>query len=151
MKKPILLILVFGLAFPSFAQSATELSAKYPVVTSYEVRPGILMTARFTAEGQACKMSFAIQHNQKHRLYLDSLMSEKMATDIADELVPPSVRGKELNEPFQPSGLTVVAGQAVMKFYKYENVVMEFAWNFRQDRPGVVAVDISWKNRTCKD
>ena len=49
------------IAIGSQSQLSIELSAKYPVVTSYEVRPGILMTPKYSDDGQVCEMSFGRQ------------------------------------------------------------------------------------------
>ncbi|HXN19909.1 MAG TPA: hypothetical protein VN875_16335 [Candidatus Binatus sp.] len=92
------LFLLLGFAFPSRPRSPAGLSATYPVVTSYEVRPGVLMIPRYTADGQVCEMSFARQHTTRSGVYLDSVISDKLAIDISDELVPPAARGHELHD-----------------------------------------------------
>jgi hypothetical protein len=84
--------LVLALALRS--QSVADLNAKYLVVTSYEVRPGILMFPRYTDDGQVCEMSVARQDTTRSGLYLDSRISNKLANDIANELVPPAARGE---------------------------------------------------------
>jgi hypothetical protein len=120
------------------------------VVTSYELRPGILMIPRYTDDGQVCEMSFARQHTTRSGLYLDSRISNKLANDIANELVPPAARGEELHGPPHPSGMEVTTGRMNMTFYNYENLEIEFA-TLAGERPGVDAVVMSWKNRKCKD
>lgn len=144
------LFLVLGFAFSSRPQSAAGLSATYPVVISYEVRPGILMIPRYTADGQVCEMSFARQHMTRSGVCLDSRISDKLANDIVNELAPPAARGEELHEPPHPSGVVVTAGRTDITLYNYENLEVTFA-TLSGERPGVVAAVISWKNRTCKD
>jgi hypothetical protein len=141
--------LVLALALRS--QSVADLNAKYPVVTSYEVRPGILMIPRYTDDGQVCEMSFARQHTTRSGLYLDSRISNKLANDIANELAPPATRGDELHGPPHPSGMDVTTGRVHMTVYNYENLEIMFA-GLTGEYPGVDAVVISWKNdRKCKD
>jgi hypothetical protein len=144
------LFLLLGFAFSSGPQSAGDLSAMYPVVTSYEVRPGILMIPRYTADGQVCEMSFARQHTTRSGVYLDSLISDKLANDIYDELVPPAVRGHELHDAPDPSGTVVTVGSTDITLYNYENIQITYE-TLTGQRPGVVAVVISWKNRTCRN
>jgi hypothetical protein len=144
------LFLLLAFAFSSRPQSAAGLSVTYPVVTSYEVRPGILMTARYTDDGEVCEMSFARQHNTRSGLYLGSVMSDKLTNDIVNELAPPSARGKELRDAAHASGMVLTMGRSDMTLYNYENLEITFA-TLTGERPGVVAVVISWKNRTCKD
>ena len=40
----------------SNGQSSNDLSARYAAVSAYQVRPGILMTAKYAEDGQVCEM-----------------------------------------------------------------------------------------------
>jgi hypothetical protein len=40
----------------SNGQSSNDLSARYAAVSAYQVRPGILMTAKYAEDGQAYEM-----------------------------------------------------------------------------------------------
>jgi hypothetical protein len=144
-KSALVLLLVFGFATPSRSQSTAELSAKYPVVTSFEIRPGILMTPKYTDEGKICRMSFERQHATRSGNYLGSAISDKLAKDIVDQLVPPSVRGKESKS----SGVISIVGILMMTDYEYENVAVTFL-GYPNDA-GAVLVVITWKNRICKN
>ena len=84
--------LVLALALKS--QSVADLNAKYPVVTSYEVRPGILMTPKYSADGQVCQMSIERQRGTRSGVMLYSFMSDKLVKEIVDELAPRSERGE---------------------------------------------------------
>jgi hypothetical protein len=88
------LIPLIGLVIAgSQSQSSTELSTKYPVITSYEVRPGILMTPKYSADGQVCQMSIERQRATRSGVMMDSFMSAELVKTIVDELVPHSERG----------------------------------------------------------
>ena len=89
------LISLIGLviAVASQPQSSVELSAKYPVITSYEVRPGIVMTPKYTDDGKICEMSFERLRATKSGVMMDSYMSENLVREIVDELAPDLERG----------------------------------------------------------
>jgi hypothetical protein len=89
-----LVIISLALALACRPQTVTDVSAKYPVVTSYEVRPGILMTPRYTTDGQVCQMSIERQRGTRSGVTLDSFMSDNLVKEIVDELAPLSERGK---------------------------------------------------------
>ena len=78
------------------------------------------------------------------------LISDKLANDISDELVPLAARGHELHDAPDPSGTVVTVGSTDITLYNYENIQITFA-TLTGQRPGVVAVVISWKNRTCSN
>jgi hypothetical protein len=62
------------------------------VVTSYEVRPGNLMTPKYSADGQVCQMSIERQRRRRRGVMFDSFMSDKLVKEIVDELAPRSER-----------------------------------------------------------
>ena len=64
-KATVVLALVLTFAGLTRSQSHAELNVKYPVVKSFEVRPGVLLTPRFTADGEVCQMSFERQHSER--------------------------------------------------------------------------------------
>lgn len=55
----VLLLILVGAAL---GQTSTDLSAKYSRVAAYEVRPHVLMTARFAADAQVCEMTLEKRH-----------------------------------------------------------------------------------------
>jgi hypothetical protein len=139
-----LLILSLGLAFALACrlQTVDDLSAKYPVVTSYEVRPGILMTPRYTADGQVCQMSIERQRATRSGVMLDSFMSDRLVEEIVDELAPLSERGKPAR-----IGLELKTGAVTQTLNAYDDISYDVL-----DGPGRErAVVISWVHRTCKE
>lgn len=56
--KDIVLFLTLGIA--AWGQRSAELSAKYRQVTSYELRPTVVMTRKYAADGQACDETTAL-------------------------------------------------------------------------------------------
>ena len=150
MTKPaFLLLLALAFAAPSRSQTAADLSSKYPVVTSYEVRPGILMTPKYTSDGQVCQMSFERRHATNSGLDLDSYISVKLVREIVDELAPPSVRGKSSGgQEWAGWGIGLGPGNTEGGA-EFENVSVIAAGTAEPHR-GPIIVLITWKNRTCK-
>ncbi len=50
-------ILFLTLAVAALGQTSADLSAKYPQITAYKVRPDVQMTAKFSGDGQVCEMT----------------------------------------------------------------------------------------------
>jgi hypothetical protein len=59
-------ILLLTLAVTALGQTSAELRAKFPQITSYKVRPDVLMTARFAADGQVCDMTLEKRQDKGH-------------------------------------------------------------------------------------
>jgi hypothetical protein len=154
-KLMLVILLVLGIAATSWPQSASDLKAKYPALTAYEVRPGILMMPLFSSDGQVCEMVLE-QHTTntktKTTINFDSPLSKETLQGILDEVAPPAQRGKELNGINNWFGSVTVDGPFVITKYEYENVTVEV--NQIQRSPassGHIVVDIKWRNRTCND
>ncbi len=79
------------------AQSQEELHKKYgsPISETLIIRPGLFLTVSYDEAGAVCEM---IIHPQQFTLDLNSPITETMQsatlTEIIDELVPRSQRGK---------------------------------------------------------
>jgi hypothetical protein len=151
----------FGLAFAFLSistsgQTANDLNTKYGVAQkSYEIRPGIFMTPKFSSDGRVCEMSVEKRHVKSSGAILvdDTFMSREEMTPIVEELVPFNERGTER----KPSGDISIIGGGMTTTYDYENVRVTYFGNVVQrDRrskdivtQGTAAVVIQWKNRGC--
>jgi hypothetical protein len=127
---------LFALAFlavSAWGQTAADLAAKYAAVSAYEVRPGILMTAKYAADGRICEMVLEPRHYQSgDGVDLEVVFPAKLEKEVIDELVPLAERGEPIHrwskkEP-KDSWLdpdSYMAGG--MSYYKrsYENVSIE--------------------------
>jgi hypothetical protein len=147
-KALLVLSIVLAFALASQPQSVADLNAKYPVVTSYEVRPGILMTPRYTADGQVCQMSIERQRGTRSGVSLDSFMSDELVKEIVDELAPRSERGKTIPAGgSDDSAAVVVTGRMMQRMYGYENISFNVLDGPNRER----VVVISWVHRNCKE
>ena len=142
-----LIILTFGV--PGFTQTTAEFEKKYgSPVKEYEVRPGILMTATYSGDGQVCEMYVERRHFSEtsfdQRLYLPP----EMIIKLIDELVPTELRGSKT----KGDGFSRITGQLSDQISDYENVsITVLASASSGDCNGGTALIIKWKNRACKN
>ena len=139
------LILLIGLGIAMGSQSATDLSTKYPVVTSYEIRLGILMTPKYSADGQVCQMSIERQRSTKSGVMMDSFLSDKLVKEIVDELVPLSERGKPALGGSEDNATIVTVGGTTEFIHAYEKI--RYSVFYGPNRESVVL--LVWENRKC--
>jgi hypothetical protein len=59
---PLALLLLSGITATASGQNSGDLDARFHVVISYEVRPGIVMTPKYASDGQVCEMVIEKHH-----------------------------------------------------------------------------------------
>lgn len=133
------------LLFP--ANPRNEQFSKYQRVEAYEVRPRVLMTARYSTNGQVCMVVLQKDHYVNGTAYLDSAMPHEEVTQIFDELVPARERGPlTTNKEF--ARLSAYSGNSVASRLDYENASLNIS---RQaSSPGDIVAVIQWKHRACQ-
>jgi hypothetical protein len=130
------------------AQTSYDLAAKYRQVTTYEVRPGILMTADFGADGQVCEMVLQTNHYEPERIVLGSGISTKLENEVLEELVPADERGHETSKWLDPDSFVVDNAYEIKQ--DYENVSVETDGGISQScSSGDEVIIIRWKHRGC--
>ena len=140
-------MIFLAVAVSGLTQTTTDLEKKYgSPVKEYEVRPGIVMTATYSNEGQVCKMYVERRHFSEtgfdQRLYLP----QEIIIELIDELVPTELRGGKT----KGDGFSRITGQVSDQIYDYENVsITVLASAASSDCSGGVALIIKWKNRAC--
>ena len=163
---------ILTVAVAAWGQTAADLAAKYPSVSAYEVRPGILMTAKYAADGQICEMVLEPRHYQSgNNVDLETVLPAEQERQVLDELVPASERGEPKNrwskrEPkdswLDPA--SYMAGGVSYFKRSYENVSIEQHGYYRcHDNPnakktngkldcgegGDEVVVVRWTKRSC--
>lgn len=133
------------LLFP--VNSQTERFSKYRRVEAYEVRPGILMMPRYSANGQVCMVVLQKDHYVSGVADLDSTLLRDAITQIFDELAPPSERGPLTVDP-ELARLSLYAGNAVTSLLDYKNV--SFDISREASSPGDIIAVIYWKAHPCQ-
>jgi hypothetical protein len=126
---------------------------KYKKVEAYEVRPGILMMPRYSADGQVCEIGLQKLHYSPEMIRLDSSLSRKEINEIFDELVPTDERGSK-SKDFTGSLITQ-SGQSMTTNIDFQNVSIEIYGATSSAGEGGTVVDevtatLRWKNRKCQ-
>lgn len=147
-----------GLAFAAMllllsAHPGREQFAKYKAVEAYEVRPGILMMPRYSADGQVCEIGLERRHYSPEMTRLDSLSREEI-DHIFEELVPASERGSKITE-LGPGNMISEVGGGVFTNMDFENVSIQLSSKELSASRKKIVVDnvaatIYWKNRKCQ-
>jgi len=147
------LFLFVVLLVPSgLSQSATDLAQKFPHHEIYEVEPGVVMSAKFAANGLVCEMRVEQTHFNKDVVQLWDGLDMDRVNSLLDRLVPPSERGEKEQDEF--SRLIAVSGPTMTRTDRYANVVVEVMWGVETHKKSVTTttgavLEIKWRNRSC--
>ena len=132
-----------------------ERFAKYKAVEAYEIRPGILMMPRYSADGQVCEIGLEKLHYSPDMIRLDSSLSRKDIDQIFDELVPSGERGPKPTGLLD-QGMTTFSGRGMVSDDEYQNVSIQIFGNLSpadgKDGATVeeVTATLTWKKRNCQ-
>jgi hypothetical protein len=128
------------------AQSSTELQSKYgPPLDAFVVRPGLLMTSKYAADGKVCEIYIVEARTPGSNIGLRTPLTMETVPALIDELVPEGERGDKLRWPVQTQGMTLQA------FYQYENLSIELVQNLLPAEGwSDSTLTIKWNNRVCK-
>src|ERR1700678_1230788 len=143
-KSSFTLFLMVLFAVLASGQTSDNLAAKYPAISAYEVRPGILMTAKYAGDGQVCEVVLK-RHYSPNQTDADSTIPSKLEDQLIDELVPAAERGPATSHWL---GNSYVAGGVTHTERDFQSVLIE--------KDGTVSggdkvVMIHWKKRPCAD
>src|SRR5271157_107410 len=135
---------------------------EYRAVESYEIRPGIIITPRYTANHEVCKISIQKSHYSNNTVYSDVTMSKTQILSMFDELVPREERGQSLSTDSPGVDTTEFDDYNFWKLFRYENVFLEMhgrvptgthekkKWiNMPDERQEYDVAVISWTKRQC--
>jgi hypothetical protein len=133
---------------------AREKYAKYKSIEAYEIRPGILMMPRYSADGQVCEIGLEKLHYSTEKIMLDSSLSRQAINQIFDELVPSDERGPRPQNPIA-RGMDYLSGNSWVSDEEYENVSIQiYGGASSASKTGTtadgVAATLKWKNRKCQ-
>jgi hypothetical protein len=137
--------LVLGVGTFASGQSSADLSSKYRQVISYELRPGIVMTPKYAADGEVCQMVLEKRQKTDAGIVFGFYFSEKEVKELVDELVPEAERGRNLTKSLN----TRVDGGFVTTEYTYENILVRVFGITRPGPAGDSVVSIAWPKRMC--
>jgi len=149
-KRLCVLICLVGLIIScAGGQTSSDLRAKYPELRVYEVRPGILMSAEYSVDGQVCRMTLEKHHATSNGVDLDSVISPELTEQLLYEVAPVTERGKRLDAFAKWGYESTISGDLVVKEAKYENVSIEIAGTVSTCQSGDRVITVRWSKRTC--
>jgi len=137
------------LAASALGQTFSDLVAKYPVVTAYEARPGILLTAKYDAAGQVCEAALEKRHLTARGVDLGSTIPNELTKQLVDEVIPVPQRGKRVGPFNKWDYVTTISGNLIKKEALYEKVAIEINGTLATSEPGDLVVTVRWKRSTC--
>jgi hypothetical protein len=124
---PATVIVVVFLTTLGAAQTQRQLEEKYPKVNAYLVRPNILLTARYSADGLVCEMALQPVRWTGDTVLLFPL-SEEETIRVVEEIVPESERGKRLGGLLGTDDkVSSFHGHSFTTPYTYEKITVNFA------------------------
>jgi hypothetical protein len=135
-------------------QYTSTFKTKYTVITSYEVRPGILMTPTFAPDGRVCRMVLEKMRtrvtDKKVSIDTESYLSKAEVQELLAELVPVSERGKQLTDFENWLGSVTLTGSYIVTRYLYQNVAIEVDGIAQESGSSSdIVVIIEWRDRQC--
>lgn len=145
-KRSYLCLLLVLTAGTVVAQSSAELQAKYGApVDAFVIRPGLLMTAKYAADGKVCEMYVIEARTPGSHIARRTPLTPDTVPALIDELLPENERGSKLRWPAQSQGMTLQVS------YRYENVTSDLVQTLMPSAGWSDSVlTIKWKNRVCQ-
>jgi hypothetical protein len=147
-------LLIAILMFSTAAQDQQQFD-KYKKIEAYEVRPGIEMFPRYTADGQVCEIGLEKLMYTPELVRLDADLDTKEIDEVLDDLVPANERGKPTDK-IPGSHLSVETGPAFQTLEDFENVKVQiYSRVYKPKHKNEIALQpvvavVQWKNRVCK-
>jgi hypothetical protein len=146
---PIVFLCLGCLLNVSSGQTAQQLAARFPAVAAYQIRPKILMLSKFDSKGQICEAIVEPLREGARSKTQRLVMSEKLADELLQEIVPNDSRGASLSPFLDPD--SEAAGGVYLTKTNFELVSIEKMGNFPQDagEDTIQVLRITWTKRTC--
>jgi hypothetical protein len=137
----------FNIIINAPGRSGGELRARYgSPLEAYEIRPHVLMTVRYSEDGQAYEYAIEARHASPDKVAAESLMSSRVAREIVDEVVPLPQRGPRM------SSMEFRSSCNALGIESYENVeIRTFTTCPSAEGNRVASVTIRWTKRRPKD
>jgi hypothetical protein len=147
------IMLSLAILFLVHSTSAQDRLGKYQKIVGYEVRPGVVVTPRYSVDGRLCEIGIERRGYSPEQIRLGWITNEEIDS-IVDELVPPEERGPRSKDfPFKSASFNGRTGRSVRE---YENVTIQILYSLKDplNKKSPTATDIvgwvKWKNRSCE-
>ena len=129
------------------SKAQTSRLPQYRAVEAYEIRPGILMMPKYSADGQICEAGLEKMHYSFEKISLSSGLSRKEIDQIADELAPTNERGPKISGQADMITEDGVGRETILE---YKNVSIQIYGGTHSCNGGDVVAVIRWKNHKCR-
>ena len=142
-----LMAVMFSMAPPGTLQTSQGLRHKYgpPDAERYVVRPGIEMTIAFAKDGRPCEMVIEPRHSLLSTEALSKPMPSDKVTEILNEVLPPSQRGRLLQD------ITFTSSCNSIRNTDYEAVsISRTIPCSSEEEPGESSVHVRFKASQCQ-
>lgn len=149
-----LIALIIAMLLLASTGPVREEFSRYKAVEAYEVRPGVLLMPRYSADGQVCEIALERLEYSPEKINLDPDLSREEIDQIVQEVVPPEDRGP--TPPDFLKSLISRAGNSITTTTDYENVSVQTVGQVLAEshRHGITEADrvatIRWKHRKCQ-
>ena len=149
-----LCLIILIMLIMSNATTTQQRFAKYQKIEAYEVRPGILIMPRYTADGEVCEIGLQRLFYSTNLTKGDPGLDRLEVEQILDELVPEDERGKPSKDTV--SNLIIRSGQGVALIKDYEKVSIHYISTIEPSKrkheiksDEIIAI-VKWKQRVCR-
>ena len=136
-----------GFALPAAAQlSSSDLRAKFGLPLhreTFHMPQGFDLVVDYAPDSQVCKLEVPALMPSNEKIQNSSVMTQRMYEFLA-ELVPPSMRGKELGRS------AMAMGAVSMSSVEYEQVIIN-ASQHGGDPFGNDTITVRFKNANCHE
>lgn len=138
---------LISIVLPATLQTSQGLRHKYgpPDAERYVVRPDIVMTIVFAKDGRPCEMVIGPRYSLLSTEAHSKSMPSDTVTDILNEVLPPSQRGKLLQD------ITFTGGCNSIRSIDYETVrISRISTCSSKEEPGESSVQVRFKTAQCQ-
>src|ERR1700723_245983 len=137
-------------AASTYGQTSKDLASRYPSVSAFEVRQGILMTTNFSQDGQVCEIILEKRHETPAKTDLSAIIPPELVKQLIDELAPATERGHPAKRYALGDSESTITGNVEVRESEFENVSIRIIGSLSEScSSGDEVIIIRWKKRTC--
>jgi hypothetical protein len=138
----------------SAATTTQQPFAKYRKIEAYEIRLGIIMMPRYTADDEVCEIALEKLHYSPEVISVAPSLSREEIFQILDELVPSAERGKPSKN--LTDNWINVGGHVMTTNMEFDNVSIKIygatlpSRHKNETTVNEVVATVEWKQRVCR-
>lgn len=144
MRSPLLIVLSFFPIISVSAQTSSSLEARYgDPLKIFEIRPSVMMIARFNSEREVCEMRVERSVGTNQAVDLNTTFPTYLTREIVNELVPESGRGSKGTS----TSLSMRNIWADIDYFQHVSITY---WHrgLAETDSNIIAIVIKWRHRS---